>query len=184
MIPLVKDALNSLFRFFGKKRNRRLCGLVLIGIFALAEFLASGLARRTFVFYSNIEGAEMVENRMLRRSPSRETDIERYVDEVLLGPASPDSAPLFPKETRLVSFMYREGVVYADLSEPALFPPEGGDLFRNLLTLNKGIRRNFSFIKGVKIFIGGNEVFFNEFRAIFKESADNLIKPAGKALTN
>lgn len=184
MNPLVKDALDSLFRFFGKKRNRRLCYLILIGIFALAEFLISGLVRRTFVFYSNREGTTVVEDRMLRRSPSRETDIQRYVDEVLLGPVSPDSALLFPRETRLESFMYRDGVVYADLSESALFSPEGGDLFRNLLTLNEGIRRNFSFVKGVKIFIGGNEVFFNEFREIFEEFADNLVKPAGKALTN
>jgi hypothetical protein len=184
MIPFVKDTLNSLFRFSGKKRNRRLCYLILIGIFALGEFFISGLVRRTFVFYSNREGHTVVEDRMLRRSPSRETDIKRYVDEVLLGPVSPDSAPLFPGETRLESFMYREGIVYADLSEPALFPPEGGDLFRNLLTLNKGIRRNFSFVKGVKIFIGGKEVFFNEFHEIFEESADNLVNPAGKALTN
>jgi hypothetical protein len=80
--------------------------------------------------------------------------------------------------------MYRDGVVYADLSEAALFPLEGGDLFRSFLTLNEGIRRNFSFVRGVKIFIGGNEVFFNEFREIFEETADNLVKPAGKALTN
>jgi hypothetical protein len=184
MTPLIKDVLNSLFRFFGEKQNRRLFYLILIGIFALGDFFISGLVRRTFVFYSNIEKTKLVENRMLRRLPSRETDIKRYVDEALLGPASPDSGPLFPRETRLESFMYREGVVYAALSEAALFPPEGEGLFRNLLTLNRGIRRNFSFVKGVKIFIGGNEVFFNEFREIFKESADNLVKPAGKALTN
>jgi hypothetical protein len=184
MTPLKKDALEALSRFFGKKRNRRLCYLILIGIFALGEFFISGLVRRTFVFYSNREETSMVEDRMLRRSSSRETDIKRYVDEALLGPVSPDSAPLFPRETRLESFMYRDGIVYADLSESALFPPEGGDLFRNLLTLNEGIRRNFSFVKGVKIFIGGNEVFFKEFREIFKEFADNLVKPAGKALTN
>jgi hypothetical protein len=184
MNTLVKDALDSLFRFFGKKRNRRLCYLIFIGIFALSDFLILGLARRTFVFYSNIDGTKVVEDRMLHRSSSRETDIKAYTDEVLLGPVSPDSAPLFPGETRLESFMYRDGVVYADLSEPALFPPAGGDLFRNLLTFNEGIRRNFSYVKDVKIFIGGKEVFFNEFREIFKESADNLVKSAGKALTN
>ncbi|MDR1862443.1 MAG: GerMN domain-containing protein [Treponema sp.] len=164
---LVKNARDSLSRFFGKKRNRRLCYLVLIGIFALGDFFISGLVRRTFVFYSNIEGTAVVEDRMLRRSSSRETDINRYVDEVLLGPVSPDSAPLFPSGTRLESFMYRDGIVYADLSESALFPPGGADLFRNFLVLNEGIRRNFSFVEGVKIFIGGKEVFFNEFREIF-----------------
>ena len=116
----------------------------------------------------------MVEDRLLRRSTDRETDVHRYVDEVLLGPVSPDSAPLFPRETRLHSFMYREGVVYADLSEVAALPPvEGGDVFRNLLTLNQGVRRNFSYVKDVRLFIGGNEVFFEEFRGIFVNPADN-----------
>jgi hypothetical protein len=184
MNPIAKDALDGLFRFFGEKRNRRLSYLILVGLIALGEFFISGLVRRTFVFYSNIEGSTVVEDRMLRRSSSRETDINRYLDEVLLGPVSPDSAPLFPRETRLESFMYRDGVVYADISEPALFPPGGGDLFRNLLTLNEGIRRNFSFVKGVKIFIGGNEVFFSEFCGIFENPADNNNKIASKALTN
>ena len=70
--------------------------------------------------------------------------------------------------------MYREGAVYADLSESAALPPlEGGDVFLSLLTLNEGIRRNFSYIKDVRLFIGGNEVFFKEFRGIFENSADN-----------
>jgi hypothetical protein len=184
MNPIAKDALDSSVSFLGEKRNRRLCYLILIGIIALGEFFISGLVRRTFVFYSNIEGGAVVENRMLRRSSSRETDINWYVDEVLLGPVSPDSDPLFPQETRLESFMYRGGVVYVDLSEAALFPPEGGDLFRSFLTVNEGIRRNFSFVKDVKILIGGNEVFFNEFRGIFTDLADNYDKTAGKALTN
>ena len=111
---------------------------------------------------------------MLRRSGDRETDIHRYVDEVLLGPVLPNLEPLFPRGTRLESFMYRDSVVYADLSEPAALPlPGGRDVFLSLLTLNEGIRRNFSWVKDVKIFIGGNEVFFEEFRVFFANSADN-----------
>jgi hypothetical protein len=70
--------------------------------------------------------------------------------------------------------MYRQGVFYANLTESAALPPrEGGDVFRSLLTLNEGIRRNFSFINDVKLFIGGNEVFLKEFSEIFADSADN-----------
>ena len=169
-----KTVLSSFSAFFSVKRNRRFAFLVVLGLAALGDFYFSGLVRRTFVFYSIIEGNTVVEDRMLRRSSDRETDIRRYVDEVLLGPVSPDSAPLFPRETRLNSFMYREGVVYADLSESAALPlPGGSDVFRSLLTLNEGLRRNFSYIKDAKIFIGGNEVFFEEFRGIFRNSADN-----------
>ena len=170
----LKTILSRLGVFFGKKKNRRLTYLVVIGLVALGEFLFSGLVRRTFVFYSSIEGTSVVEDRMLRRSRDRETDIRRYVDELLLGPVSPGSELLFPRETRLHSFMYRGSVVYADLSESAALPlPEGSDVFRSLLTLNEGIRRNFPYIKDVRLFIGGNEVFFKEFSGIFADPADN-----------
>jgi hypothetical protein len=145
--------------FFKKKYRRRLVYLILLAAFAVVDFLVLGLVRRTFVFYSGIGGATAVEDRMLKRAPARELDIIRYVEEALLGPVSPDSAPLFSPETRLRSLLYRDGVVYADFSEPAaLPPPEGGDVFRNLHTLDTGIRRNFSYIKEVKFFIAGHEV--------------------------
>ena len=166
--------VSSLGNFFGKKKVRRTIYLVLLGAIALTECLYLGLARRTFVFYTIREGYMVVEDRMLRRSGDPETDIRRYIEEALLGPVSPDSAPLFPRETRLYSLMYREAVVYADLTESAALPPmEGGSVFRSLLTLNEGVRRNFPYTKNVRLFIGGNEVFFEEFHGIFGNSADN-----------
>jgi hypothetical protein len=155
----MKDMLRGIAVFLRDKGKRRLIYLLLLGGIAWAEFAYSGLVRRTFVFYSGIDGAMVVEERMLPHSPSREIDIRRYAEEALLGPVSPDSAPLFPQETRLRSLLYRDGVVYADLSESAALPPlEGGDVFRNLYTLRAGIRRNFSFVEDVKIFIAGYEV--------------------------
>ena len=171
---ILKGFLSTTGKFFGKKKNRRLLYLVALCLLALGDFLHSGLVRRTFVFYSSLEGKIVVEDRMLHRSSNRETDIRRYVDEALLGPVTPNSAPLFPRETRLHSFMYRDGIVYADLIEAAVYPnSEVDDIFRSLLTLNEGIRRNFLFVKDVRIFIGGNEVFFEEFRGIFTNPADN-----------
>jgi hypothetical protein len=159
MTFFIKDILRGITVFLRDKGKRRLIYLLFLGAFAGAEFVSSGLVRRTFVFYSSIDGATAVEDRMLPYSPSREIDIRRYVEEALLGPVSPDSAPLFPQETRLRSLLYRDGVVFADLSESAALPPlEGGDVFRNLGTLQTGIRRNFSFIKDVKLFIAGHEV--------------------------
>ena len=174
MKELLKKAKASLGGFFGAKKTRRLSYLVVLGIFALSSFFFSGLVRRTFVFYSSIEGNTVVEDRMIHRAGNRETDLRHYVEEVLLGPASPGYSLLFPRETRLHSFMFRDAVVYADLSESAAWPlNEGGDVFPSLLTLNEGIRRNFSYVNDVRLFIGGNEVFFEEFRRIFANSADN-----------
>jgi hypothetical protein len=174
MNPKLSKILSSIGAFFSNKRNRRISYLAALVLFALGEFLLSGLVRRTFVFYSNLEGTPAVEERMLRRSSDPETGIRRYIDEVLLGPVSPESAPLFPRETRLSSFIYRENVVYADLTESAALPQEGQPgVFHSLLTLNEGVRRNFPYVKDVRIFIGGNEVFFEEFRGIFVNPADN-----------
>ncbi|MCL2319086.1 MAG: GerMN domain-containing protein [Treponema sp.] len=193
---IIKRTLPALYEFFSIKRNRRLSYLVVIGLIALGDFLISGLARRTFVFYSDIEGNTIVEDRMIHKSRDRETDIRRYLEEVLLGPVTPDAVPLFPRETRLNSFMYRDGVVYVNLTESAALPlaerdllrplegpgsaarrkrgvPEEGEVYRSLLTLNEGLRRNFSYIHDVRLFIGGNEVFFEEFRGFFAKSADN-----------
>jgi hypothetical protein len=166
--------MNFIFStFFGKRKIRSLLCLVAICLIALGDFLYSGLVRRTFVFYSDIGEDMVVEDRMLRRSSDRETDIRSYVDEALLGPASPELVPLFPRETRLNTFMYRDAVVYADFTESAALPPVGGDVFHSLLTLNEGIRRNFPHIKDVRLFIDGNSVFFEEFSRVFTNHADN-----------
>ena len=174
MNTVLQNVLARLKAFFANSKNRRLSYLVVISLIALGDFLHSGLVRRTIMFYSDIDGNVVVEDRMLRRSSDREMEIRHYVDEVLLGPASPNTALLFSRETRLNSYMYRNSVVYADLSETAALPQGGGaDVFRSLLTLNEGIRRNFPYVKDVRLFIGGNAVFFEEFRGIFVNSADN-----------
>jgi hypothetical protein len=109
---------------------------------------------------------------MILRSGDRETDMIRYVEEFLLGPVSPDLVPLFPRETRLRTLLYRDGVVYVDLSEASVFPPPeqralaSGDkagLLENFRTLYRGIRRNFPYVRDVRLFAAGNAVFADEF---------------------
>ncbi|MCL1930872.1 MAG: GerMN domain-containing protein [Treponema sp.] len=155
--------------------------LLLVILAALAataciEFLVLGLARKTFVFYAIDSGKESVEERALKtgvspvRPSSRELQITRYVEEALLGPISAGSLPLFPRETRLLSLLYRNGVVYVDLSEDAALPPlesafsSGGEVFTGLETLYQGIKRNFSFVKDVRFFIAGKAAYAGKFR--------------------
>lgn len=105
---------------------------------------------------------------MLHRAENRELDVARYVEEVLLGPVSPDLSPLFPPETGLRGILYRNGVVYANLSESAALPvSKGEDVFRNFLVLNQGIRRNFSYVKDVRFFVAGNPAYTEGFEGIF-----------------
>jgi spore germination protein GerM len=138
--------------------------VVVLGLVTLSEFLFLGLARRTFVFYTIDSGVIVVEDRMLKTTKSREGDIIRYMEEALLGPVSPELLPLFPIETRLKSLLYRNGVLYADFSEEAVFPPkEGGSTLNNFKTLHTGVLRNFSYVKDVRFFIEGNAVYVEEF---------------------
>ena len=150
------------------RQIRRLAYLVVITVFAFIEMGRSGLSRRTFEFFSFEDNRSVVEDRMLRKTVSLESEIRAYVEELILGPVSLDFAPLLTKGTKLRSFMYRNGTVYADFSGDAVLPIQGGrPLFDGFLALNQGIRRNFPSVSGVKLFVNGNEVFFGEFSRIF-----------------
>jgi hypothetical protein len=164
---------NAAVKFFRKKTRRRFLCLCVLLIVAFADFLLLGLARRTFVFYSIDNHNPVVEDRMVARTGSRENDIRRYVEEALLGPISLNSAPLFPRGTRLASLLYRDGVVYADLSEIAALPlPEGPGVFAALNALYGGVKRNFSYVKDVRLFIAGHEAYPEKFRELFGSYAD------------
>jgi len=160
LAPLIR----SITEFLSSRIRRRILFIAILAVIALAEFLIMGLARRTFVFYTVSEGDIVVEDRMLKKSPSREVDVIRYVEEALLGPVNPDLLPLFPRETRLISLLYRNGVVYADFSALAALPPEeGGKALDNFKTLYAGILRNFSFVKDVRFFIDGAAAYAGDF---------------------
>ena len=176
MSGFFKGILKAGSRFLAVKSRRRLLFLVVLGIIALSEFIVLGLARRTFVFYTVDKGIIVVEDRMVKRSPSREVNITRYVEEMLLGPAAPDLLPLFPRETRLRALLYRNGVIYADFSIEAAFPPEeGGETLDNFRTMHAGILRNFSFVRDVRFFIVGNAVYVEEFRQPDSEASGGSI---------
>jgi hypothetical protein len=155
----------SVTGFLSSPVSRCLLLIAIISIAALAEFFFLGLARRTFVFYTISDGVIVVEDRMLKHSSSREGDIIRYTEETLLGPVAPDLLPLFPRETRLKSLLYRNGVVYVDFTEEAAMPPEeGGRTLDNFKTFYAGILRNFSYVKDVRFFIDGRSVYSEEFK--------------------
>jgi hypothetical protein len=155
----------------GFKQIRRLVYLAALGVFALVELGRSGTVRRTFLFYTYDRGKAVVEDRTLSRSPSREQDITRYVEETLLGPVSLNSAPLVNTGTKLRSLLFRNGTVFADLEESAALqvPESKTGVLEGMTTLNRGIRRNFPYVNAVKLFIDGHEIFYREFSEIFEK---------------
>jgi len=178
----IKNILVIISRFCSSKRRLLLTALAALALVALVEFLVLGLARRTFVFYTIDSRIASVEERFLKRSSSREVNITRYVEEALLGPISPNSLPLFPPETRLLSLLYRDGVVYVNLSEDAALPvtlletgslmpdlpvsdePLGGEVFISMETLYSGIKRNFSYVRDLRFFVAGKAAYAGALR--------------------
>ena len=167
-----REILKTSARIFAKKSRRRLLLLAVLCVVAVAEFFYIGLARRTFVFYTVDSGKIVVEDRMLKKSSSREINITRYVEEALLGPVSPDLLPLFPRDARLKSLLFRDGVVFADFSLDAALPPvEGGEALENFRTLYAGILRNFSYVRDVRFFIAGHAAYTEELRQMAEEAS-------------
>jgi hypothetical protein len=165
MNTVFRKILNVFGRFFGNAACRRALYIIALCLFVLTDYRHAGLTRMTFVFYTIDKGNEVVEERMLPLPQDQEKKIGFYVTEALLGPASQGTLSLFPRDTRLESLLLRDGVVYLDLSETAALPVEdGGDCFQSLSTLDKGIIRNFNFVKEVRLFIAGNEAFPEKFR--------------------
>jgi hypothetical protein len=167
MKGIIRGEVNGIARFFRKNYCRRFVYLFLLGIPALVEFLSGGFVRRTFVFYERDTGKAEVENRLLPVMSSRELSLRQYVEEALLGPVSLAADPLFLRGTALRSLLYRDGTVYADLSLSAALPYAAGtDAFRSLYVLHGGIRRNFGFVKDVRLFIEGKEAYYERFRGV------------------
>jgi len=159
---------NSIFKpfadFLGSPVKRCLLLISILLIVALVDFFSLGLARRTLVFYTIKDGVIAVEDRMVKHSQSREDDIIRYVQEALSGPVSPELLPIVTRGTKLKTLLYREGVVYIDLTSEAAMPPiEGGRTLDNFRTFHDGIIRNFSYVKDVRFFIEGTAIFADNF---------------------
>jgi hypothetical protein len=167
MIAFLNPAIRLIGEFLSSRVKLRLLLIGILAVVALSEFLILGLARRTFVFYTINDGIIEVEDRMLKRTASREIDIIRYTEETLLGPVSPNLLPLFPRETKLRSLLYRNGTVYVNFSADAAMPPaEGGRTLDNFRTLQEGILRNFSYVKDVRFFIEGRIAFAEGFHMV------------------
>ena len=167
--------------------------IVVLAVFAVVDFNSLGLERRTFVFYNIKDGNIVVEDRMLKKAePSRnakEVDIIRYIDETLLGPVSTDLLPLFPRDAKLKSLLYRDGVLYADFSQEAALPLilggtsievfsveatiRAGSVLGNFITLQESVLRNFSYVKDVRFFIEGQPVYIEELRPRAISSPDS-----------
>jgi hypothetical protein len=153
-----RRAALAVLNFLSRKHNAAIAGLILLCAIALADYLSADFVRRTFVFKEMDTGQDRIEERMIMRTESREGDISRYVEEVILGPLSPGTVPLIDRNARLEALLLRGNAVYLDLSEEAVIPQAGSGILDSFEVLRGEITRNFPFVKRVRIFIAGNEI--------------------------
>lgn len=130
--------------------------LVLLGAWAAADAATVPLARHSF-YFENIHGLGIVhELRDLPREKDREGQIARYVSEYLLGSALLEAEALFPEGTAVRLLMLRGRRVIIDLDGRAAVPvSEQTSVASSLALLEKGIKRNFSFVEDVSLTIAG-----------------------------
>ena len=125
-------------------------------LWASLDMVSLSLARHSFYFENVYSGKRVREIRALPVLKGREEKLGLYVAEYLLGPGSIDAEPLFARNTVVRSLMIRGSKVYIDLDEGAALPePQIDDLRPAIALLEKGIRRNFSFVNEVSLTIAG-----------------------------
>lgn len=139
--------------------------LILTALFIIAAGLSAvtvGIQERQSVdrvlfFPTDFSQDERGEVRALPRRGGAEENLELYVREILLGPVTVHYLRLFPADTRLLSIMEREDVVYINLSREALFGGDGVPL--NLESaveiLQSSIHFNFPSVKEIIVAVDG-----------------------------
>ena len=144
-----------------KKISFRLAACaVIVCAFAisLACFLPSAARRRVFVFPSVASDERVVEVRYVPRRPVQ-GNIPLFVDELLLGPQSRRARPLFALGTRAEFCFLREKTLYLGLSKEVLAADAvADDMLGDIALFKENIRKNFSRLDNIVLFIDGKYV--------------------------
>ena len=118
--------------------------------------------RKTFIFPSVDEGKYIVETRYLAQNPAK-SDINYYVDELLLGSETERTKLLFTDGTTSLSCFERSGILYLNLSDTLLKMGENVvEIEEGVNLLAKNVFQNFSEINEIDIFIGSKFAYKKE----------------------
>jgi hypothetical protein len=124
---------------------------------SLLLFLTGGHWARRTLFFPALSNARLSgETRFLPRRRSLEGDVRLLVEEVILGPTQPAHRPLLPKETRLLSVLARQRVLFISLSHE-LLQPAGGRLTAQeaLAAIGLTVKFNFPRVRRLELLIEG-----------------------------
>lgn len=141
---------------------------LLVGTLVVSVFLfsAENIGSRRVLHFESMDGTgHYMESRRIMEYSSqqgRDVHVRQFVQELLLGPATHGLRPLFQLGTRLESCFLQDKVLFINLSQEALFPGESTSSTKDavdLMILN--IKKNFSWIESVEIYICSNKVYEN-----------------------
>lgn len=150
---------------YGKKQ--RILSLVSAGVFIAALAVSSvhvcvssrGTKRRVLYFHTFDSPSLVTEVRRMGAGAPQGNEAA-FVDELLLGPSTYRYKRLFPEGTERDFCFARGGVLYVGLSVRALEAGHDTDgVKEGVSLLKKNIRRNFSGIKKVEVFIDGRPAY-------------------------
>ncbi|MBO7174221.1 MAG: GerMN domain-containing protein [Spirochaetaceae bacterium] len=140
--------------------------LILILVVSIFLYNSENLGKRRVLYFEAVDGSGLyIESRRITEYSStqgRAVHVQQFVQELLLGPVTNGFKSLFLQGTRLESCFVQENILFINLSKEALFPSATTSATKdgvNLLVYN--IKKNFSWIESVEIYIDGNKVYEN-----------------------
>ena len=159
-----------------KSDKKLLCAVILgfIFIFSFICFLAGFKVRRYYFTFEEAGSARKIVE--VRKIPSEKyrTKLECYVEELILGPSVQRAVPVFPVGTKVLFCHENNRIVYINISEEAVtgltaVDVEKEDEYKKKYgktvlqvryeQLRENIKKNFSDVKEVNLFIDGNFSF-------------------------
>ncbi len=149
-------------------KNISRCSIILFSAVLFALLLSLFLyffidnvhVTRTF-FFPGRDGTLSGETRRLPHQKTRETEIQQYVDELILGPIDINHNRLVPENTRLLTVMYRQkNTVYLDFSADFVVHDKSMPLNAEEMVsgIKKNIKYNFPFVKRIIIAVNGEQL--------------------------
>lgn len=146
-------------------------GLILaVLIFSLIFYIKSYKKRFIFIYPAVDEGQFVVETRYFQKFNKKISDLSsyeyylnRYVDDLLLGSTLERTKLLFKLGTKAEECYIRDDVLYLNLSKDLLnVGNETVDIKQGVDLLNQNVKKNFSKIKKIELFVDGKYAFENE----------------------
>ncbi|MDY6398698.1 MAG: hypothetical protein SPL22_13350 [Treponema sp.] len=129
---------------------------IIVFSIALHFFSHIGTNRRVFIYPLAGSSKTQKEVRYLASKPVQ-GKVCLYVDELVLGPSFYRGRPLFTLGTRVEYCFQRDKTLYVGLSKEAALQGNGAVPFtKGAAMLKKNIKKNFTGIKSIELFIDGN----------------------------